>query len=425
MNKQRSVSLLGLALAASLAVAACGSDSDDSSTTDALADTTAGTTADTTAGTTADTTADTTAGTTGDTTAGSAATGEGVSLAGDCPDTVVIQTDWMPEAEHGFLYQMVGEGYEIDAGKAYVTGPLIDAAGNDTGVKIQIRSGGAAQNFSPVTQIMYADDSVTLGYVYTDEAIQFSGDFPTVAIESGFEKNPQMIMWDPATYPDVKGIADLGTEGVKVRYFGGAAYMDYFTGTGILSADQVDGSYSGDPSLFIADEGKAAQQGFGSAEPYLYENELTDWGKPVKYEYINDAGWENYAESIATKPENIDALSACFTKLVPIIQQASIDYMADPARTNAIILDAVASFGEDFGWTYSDGAAAYGVATMQKDGLVANGPDSTVGNFDLDRVNALIDLAVPIYTAQGATPKDGVTADDIVTNQFIDDSIGL
>ncbi len=421
MNKQRSVSLLGLALAASLAVAACGSDSDDSITTDAPADTTAGTTADSTAGTTADTTA----GTTGDTTAGSAATGEGVSLAGDCPDTVVIQTDWMPEAEHGFLYQMVGEGYEIDAGKAYVTGPLIDAAGNDTGVKIQIRSGGAAQNFSPVTQIMYADDSVTLGYVYTDEAIQFSGDFPTVAIESGFEKNPQMIMWDPATYPDVKGIADLGTEGVKVRYFGGAAYMDYFTGTGILSADQVDGSYSGDPSLFIADEGKAAQQGFGSAEPYLYENELTDWGKPVKYEYINDAGWENYAESIATKPENIDALSACFTKLVPIIQQASIDYMADPARTNAIILDAVASFGEDFGWTYSDGAAAYGVATMQKDGLVANGPDSTVGNFDLDRVNALIDLAVPIYTAQGATPKDGVTADDIVTNQFIDDSIGL
>ncbi len=134
MNKQRSASLLGLALAASLAVAACGSDSDDSSTTDAPADTTAGTTGDTTAGT-----------------AAAEASGEAVSLAGDCPDTVVIQTDWMPEAEHGFLYQMVGEGYEIDAGKAYVTGPLIDAGGNDTGVKIQIRSGGAAQNFSPVT----------------------------------------------------------------------------------------------------------------------------------------------------------------------------------------------------------------------------------------------------------------------------------
>ena len=32
---------------------------------------------------------------------------------------------------------------------------------------------------------------------------------------------------------------------------------------------------------------------------------------------------------------------------------------------------------------------------------------------------------MPIYTAQGSPPKEGVTADDIVTNQFIDPSIGL
>jgi hypothetical protein len=413
MKTTRSVKLLGLTLAVGLAVAACGSDSDsDSSSSDtSSSDTTATTEA---MSETTDAMAETTD-----------AMAEGVSLAGDCPDTVAIQLDWMPEAEHGFLYQMVGEGYEIDAGKAYVTGPLIDADGNDTGVKIQIRSGGAAQNFSPVTQIMYANDDVLLGFVYTDEAIQFSGDFPTVAIEAGYEKNPQMIMWDPETYPDVTGIADLGTEGVKVRYFGGAAYMDFLTGTGVLSADQVDGSYTGDPSLFIADEGKSAQQGFGSAEPYLYEVELPDWGKPVAYEYINDIGWENYAQSIATKPENIETYSACFTKLVPIIQQASIDYLADPARTNAIILDAVDQFGADFGWEYTQGAADFGVETIKADGLIANSPEGVMGQFDTDRVAKLIELAVPIYTAQGATPKDGVTPDDIVTNQFIDTSIGL
>jgi hypothetical protein len=416
MKSTRSAKLLGLTLAAGLAVAACGSDSSSSS------DTTSSGTEATTA--TTEAMSETTDAPT-DTTATTDAMGEAVSLAGDCPDTVAIQLDWMPEAEHGFLYQMVGDGYEIDAGKAYVTGPLIDANGNDTGVKIQIRSGGAAQNFSPVTQIMYANDDVLLGFVYTDEAIQFSGDFPTVAIESGYEKNPQMIMWDPATYPNVTGIADLGTEGVKVRYFGGAAYMDFLTGTGVLSADQVDGSYTGDPSLFIADEGKSAQQGFGSAEPYLYEVELPDWGKPVAYEYINDIGWENYAQSIATKPENIDKYSACFTKLVPIIQQASIDYLADPARTNAIILDAVDQFGADFGWEYTQGAADFGVKTIQADGLIANSPEGVIGQFDTERVAKLIELAVPIYTAQGATPKDGVTPDDIVTNQFIDTSIGL
>ncbi len=46
------------------------------------------------------------------------------SLAGVCPATVVIQTDWNPEAEHGHLYQMLGAGYTVD--KKSVTGPLID-----------------------------------------------------------------------------------------------------------------------------------------------------------------------------------------------------------------------------------------------------------------------------------------------------------
>jgi hypothetical protein len=418
MKTTRSAKLLGLTLAAGLAVAACGSDSDSDSSS---SDTSGGDATETTEATTDATTEATTDATTETTDA----MAEGVSLAGDCPDTVVIQLDWMPEAEHGFVYQMVGEGYEIDAGKAYVTGPLIDADGNDTGVQIQIRSGGAAQNFTPVTPIMYADDDILLGFVYTDEAIQFSDEFPTVAIESGYEKNPQMIMWDPATYPDVTGIADLGTEGVKVRYFGGAAYMDFLTGSGVLSASQVDGSYQGDPSLFIADEGSAAQQGFSSAEPFLYEFELTDWGKPVAYEYINDIGWENYAQSIATKPENIDTYSACFTKLVPIIQQASVDYLADPTRTNAIILDAVDQFGEDFGWVYTQDAADFGVAKIIEDGLIANSPEGVIGQFDTDRVATLIELAVPIYTAQGSPPKDGLTPDDIVTNQFVDTSIGL
>ncbi len=347
------------------------------------------------------------------------------ALAGICPDTVTIQTDWMPEAEHGFMYQMVGAGYTVDKAKGIVTGPLIDNTGADTGVKISIQSGGAAQNFQSVTSIMYQNDNILLGYVYTDEGIQNSATFPTVAIESGFEKNPQMIMWDPATYPDVTDIAGLGKANVKVRFFGGAAYMDFFTATGVLSKDQVDGSYTGDPSLFVTDEGKSAQQGFGSAEPYLYKNELKDWGKDVKYQYINDVGWKNYAESIATKPENITKYSDCFKKLVPIIQHASIDYINSPARTNAIILDASAQFGEAFGWTYTQGAADYGVATMKKDGLVANGTDGVMGSFDMARVNDLIAKATPVYTAKDSPPKEGLKAEDMVTNQFIDTSIHL
>jgi hypothetical protein len=412
MQYRRSSKLLAVTMASVLILAACGDDETTDSTTaptDAATETTAAAT-DTTAAAT-------------DTTGGGEATG---ALAGICPDTVILQTDWMPEAEHGYLYNLIGDGYEMDADKAYVTGPLV-AGGVDQGVKIQIRSGGLPQQFTPVTQLLYNDADILAGFVYTDEAIQFSGsEFPTVAVMSGFEKNPQMIMWDPATYPDVKGIADLGTKKVTVRYFGGAAYMDFLTGTGVLSKDQVDGSYTGDPALFIADEGKAAQQGFGSAEPYLYENELTDWGKPVAYEYINDIGWKNYAQSIATKPENIEKYADCFTALVPMIQQSTVDYLTDPTHGNKVIIDATSTFGEAFGWTYTEGAAQFGVDTIIKDGLQANDPASGVlGQFDETRVADLIEKAIPVYVAQGATPKEGLTPGDIVTNQFIDPSIKL
>lgn len=434
MNHRRSTKLLAIATAVSFVLAACGSD--DAKTTETNAPTTAATTASTTADSTASTTADTmsdettvdtmTDETTGDTmTDESTATGAGVSLVDECPKVITLQTDWMPEAEHGFIYQMMGPDYKIDAGKAYVTGSLIDQDGNDTGVDLQIRSGGAPQQFQSVSTIMYDNDDVFLGYVYTDEGIQNSDTKPTVAVMSGFDKNPQMIMWDPATYPEVKEIGDLKATGAVVRYFGGAAYMDYFTSTGLLDPSQVDGSYQGGSDLFIADEGKAAQQGFGSAEPWNYENEYAGWMKPISYAYINDAGWQNYAESIATKPENITEYADCFTKLVPILQHASVDYLADPTRTNAILMDAVDSFGDDFGWAYTAGTLAYGVKTMKADNLIANGPDGVMGAFDMDRVADLIEKAIPVYTAQDSPPKDGLTPEDIVTNQFLDPSIGL
>jgi len=76
---------------------------------------------------------------------------------------------------------------------------------------------------------MYQDPEIFLGFVSTDGAVQDSGEFPTMTVVAPFNINPQIIMWDPATYPNVKAIADLKATGAKVRYFGGAAYMEYFT----------------------------------------------------------------------------------------------------------------------------------------------------------------------------------------------------
>ena len=222
--------------------------------------------------------------------------------AAGCPDPIVIQTDWFPEAEHGALYQLIGEGYEINAGNKVVNGPLVHG-GEPTGVNVEVRTGGPAIGFQQVVSTMQQDGSITMGYVATDEAIENFAEIPTKAVVAPLEINPQIIMWDPETYPDVTSIADLATakdgEGVTIRYFETGAYMQYLLSSGQATEAQLDGSYDGGPAVFIAEGGNIAQQGFASAEPYNYENVFEDWGKPVEFQLIHDAGWQTYAAPLA------------------------------------------------------------------------------------------------------------------------------
>ena len=385
--KQRS--LLGVAVAAALTLAACGG-SESSTDTTAPAETNPG--------------------------------DVGIDLSADCPATVALQTDWNPESEHGFLYQLVGPGYTVDTGKLRVTGDLM-AGGKPTGVKVEVRAGGPAIGYGQVTAELYKDPNLLLGFISTDEAVSNSDEFPTMGVVAPFNINPQIIMWDPESYPEAKTIADLKDENVKVRYFDGAAYIDYFVESGILTKDQVDATYDGTPAAFVAAGGKDAQQGFGTSEPYFYEKVLPDWKKPVAYQYIHDAGWTAYAQSLGGTPENVAKYDACLKKLVPIIQQAQIDFINSPETTNALILDLVSQYNN--GWLYDAGQAAAAVTQMQADSLVKNSPDGTLGSFDIDRVNDFIAKATSVYEASGTKVKAGLTADDIVTNKFIDPAISL
>jgi hypothetical protein len=343
--------------------------------------------------------------------------------AAGCPSNIVVQTDWNPEAEHGGLYESMGDDYVVDAGSKSVTGTLIDGNGDSTGVTLEIRAGGPAIGFQTPTAVMYSDDSIDLAYVPTDEAIQLSATQPTTAVLAPLEKSPTMIMWDPATHPDVKTIADLGKDDITVRYFDGSAYMAYLTGAGVLKTSQVDGSYDGTPSGFVAAAGDVAQQGFASAEPYIYKNEVSAWGKDVDYQLVYDAGFQPYQSAISVRSADLEGMSGCLQALVPLMQQADVDYLADPDRATKIILDLVTQY--DTGWVYSQGVADYSVQTQKELGLVGNGPDGTHGNFDTSRVDTLIQQTTPIFTEQGTPPKEGLTADDLVTNEFIDDSIAV
>jgi hypothetical protein len=69
--------------------------------------------------------------------------------------------------------------------------------------------------------------------------------------------------------------------------------------------------------------------------------------------------------------------------------------------------------------------ADYAAAVQLEKDIVANGPDGALGRMDMAELTDLIAKSAPIFTAQGLAPKEGLTAEDIATNQFIDPSIKL
>ncbi|WP_285723914.1 ABC transporter substrate-binding protein [Psychromicrobium xiongbiense] len=355
-----------------------------------------------------------------------AATGASVDLSGVCPATVTIQTDWNPEADHGHLYQLLGPHPAIDANQKSVTGDLY-AGGKPTGVKVQIRSGGPAIGYQTVSSELYKDTSITLAYVSTDEAVQLSNTLPTTAVFAENDISPQMIMWDPAKYPNVKTIADLAKElkgnGGVVRYFNGAAYMGYLQGSGILPAAQTDGSYDGTPAKFVTAKGADGQQGFATAEPFIYQNEVPAWGKPVAFQLINDTGYPIYPEAMSVRTGDLQKLTPCLKKLVPVLQQADVDFIKNPAATNALITQLVTAYNN--GWVYDDKVAEFAVEQMKKLKIASNGGNSYMGAMDAARIQKIIDIDTPLFTKTGSAPKPGLKPADIFTNDFIDKTIGF
>lgn len=350
-------------------------------------------------------------------------------LSGVCPENIVIQTDWYPEAEHGHLYEQLnygGEGKDsvtIDSESKLVSGPLFDGDNGYTGVDLEIRSGGPAIGNQNVTSQMYQDPDIFLGYVDTDQSIQNSEDMPTTGVMTTLEKSPQMIMWDPETYPDVHEIADLKDEGATVLTFSDMSYIKYLTGAGILDDDQIDESYDGAPATFVAAGGANAQQGYSSSEPYNYENEVEGWNKPIDYQLIHDAGFPTYKSALASKTGDLEDNSDCLSALIPVLQRGQQSYMEDPTAANELIVDAVSDFNA--GWVYGEGNAEFGHQALVDEELVANGADGTLGSFEDARIEELIDILTPIFEEQNTPVKEGVAIEELATNEFLDEGVSL
>jgi len=342
--------------------------------------------------------------------------GNPLDLADVCASPVVVQTDWYPQAEHGGVYELLGDDYTVDAQNGSTTGSLV-FQGTDTGVDLEIRAGGPFIE-SPVVTELFLDDAITFGFVGSDVALSRYGEAPTLAVFNALVINPQIILWNASKHPAVSTIAEIAKEVSAVSVFGDRPYMRYLVSQGVVASDKVDTNYKG--SLMLATD-DIAHQGFATSEPFRYAN-LESGAIDTAYQLVHDAGWTSYPQNLAINKLRLEALRPCLAKLVPMMQQAQIDFVTSPDRTVATILDVVTQL--DTTWSQSAELANYAVATMKQLGIVGNGDTPTFGDFESPRLDDFITRAVPILREQGlAIPE--LAARDIATNEFLNPDISL
>ena len=336
------------------------------------------------------------------------------SLADVCSPTVAIQTDWYPQAEHGGIYELLGSDYVVDATAGTTTGPLV-VDGVDSGVNLQIRAGGPFIE-SPVVTEMFLDNTIMFGYVGTDVAISRYAEAPTLAVFNALTINPQIILWNADKHPQVSTIAEIAGAVAAVSVFGDRPYMRYLVAQGVVPPEKVDTNYKG--NLLLATD-NIAHQGFATSEPYRYRT-LESGAITTAYQLVHDAGWTSYPQNLAINKLRLEELRPCLAALVPILQQAQINFVDNPERTIATIVDVVTQLNTS--WSQTSELARYAVDTMQQLGLVGNGTTPTFGDFESPRIDDFIALATPILREQGLTIPD-IQASDLATNEFLDTAI--
>ncbi|MBU5423307.1 hypothetical protein KQI48_11575 [Cellulomonas hominis] len=338
------------------------------------------------------------------------------ALAGACGDTVDVQLPWWPGVDYAFLFQLIdGEG-TVDTDENVYSGEI-----GDTGVHLRLRSGGPAAGYQTGQSVYYQDPDIDLVVEGQDGQVSLAGDLPTVSVFSYYDTYPVVFLWGEPSW-DFRSLADVRASGAPVLAYGSSSYVTALEQSGDLDPAQVDGSFDGSPSRFVAEGGAIVQQDYITTAPYLYQHATDAWNKPVELLSLNSA-YPIYQTTLQVRSDRLESYGPCLTELVPLVQQAAVDYALDPTRTNEVLADYTAQLPGVSVVLDADLLQSANAAQL-KYGLVRNGTDGTFGSFDLGRVQDEIDLLTPAFEASGTDVPD-LAPEDIATNQFLDPSIAL
>lgn len=345
-----------------------------------------------------------------------------------CPVDIRIHTDDLPRVQWGFLYSLLDPD-AVEVGDGEVSAPLV-VHGEQTGVTLTILLGDPLDGVS-VNTLLQDDPSILLGAVDTDVAILDARRAPTVGVFAPLARDPRLLYWDAEVYPNLRDIEGLrgtstpdGAALMPIAAVPGDPFTSYAIGMGWIAAEQIEAGTDVDVELtvpaFVEAGGLRAQAGDALVDPYLLEQ--PEVAHAARWHVVDDLGYSRDAGVLSAEPHTLVRSSDCLHAFVPLLQRALVDYLEAPDDVNELLVELSAEVGDP---GYDAAAVEYAFAELRAQRFAGNRRDDTIGNLEMGRVRSLFENAIPQWRKVELPVPAGITPDDIVTNRFIDRSIGL
>ena len=294
---------------------------------------------------------------------------------------ITVQLDWIPEPEHGGLYQAQARGFFKEEGLDVTLlpgGPNVNATQNTA-------TGRA--------DIAQADSTNSIVVIHNQ-------DLPIVQIGAVFQNDPSVLMLHPDN--PVTRFEDLNGKTLIARV--NWAFLPYLRRKYSIDFQIAPQNFS--TATFVADK-NAIQQGYYIAEPYHI---MKAGGPKPKYLYAWDAGFDAYTVLIANtewakkNPEKLRAFMRAFIR-------GWQDYVkGDPTPAHEALKKANSNNTDEF--------MAFSRKMIIDEQLVTGrngGGDAQAGRISPERFATQIRQLEEI----GIIKAGGVTVDRVMTTQYL------
>jgi len=296
------------------------------------------------------------------------------------PFKITVQLDWIPEPEHGGLYEALAKGYFRDAGLDVVLVP----GGPNAFVMQKLATGKA--------DIGQSDSTNTL--------LAMAQGLPLINIGAVFQNDPSVLMLH-ADNP-VKRFEDLDGKVIMARPEW--AFLPYLRNKYHINFSLIPQNFA--VANFIANP-NFIQQGFYTAEPYYI---VKGGAKYPRFLYAWDAGFDAYTSLVANRawaernPDRVRAFMAAYIR-------GWKDYLdGDPAPASALMKRENPNDTDEF--------IAFCRKMITTEKLVVgrhSTDDSQIGRISRDRFA----LQIQQLEELGILPKGRLNVDQVMTTAYL------